>query len=109
MSQLYFDNKYKSKGGIAKLKDMMEHLETQETIANYFGVGKENVALWGLKYFGQRYDPRYLRRRKKVDEILKMFDEIGTERTILYMKDSHSVYIEQALEEYHGRRKEEKK
>lgn len=109
MSQLYFDNKYKSKGGIKQLKKMMDDLCTLEQIGKHFGVvGKDRVRQWIRDYFGVTYDPRPLRRRKKVDDILVLFEKIGTEKTIKKLGDSQSSYLEQALKEYHGGRKEEK-
>jgi len=101
MSQLYFDNKYKSKGGLKKLKKMMLELRTLREICEHFGVGgRDRARQWIKTYFNMTYDPRAARRRKKIDEILDMFRKIGTEKTMKKLGDKRSHYIQLALEEY---------
>lgn len=100
MSKEYFDAKYKSKGGLNQLKEMMDKFATQSLIAKHFGVTKERVRQWAKQYFGMRYDPRYSRKREKIENIKTLFHQYGAEKTIKILGDKNSYYIEKALKEY---------
>lgn len=82
-----FNEKYKHYGGYAKLNEMMHDLKTQEDICKQFKVGRMTVRGWTKRIFGQTYDPRAARRKRRVKYI---YD---------YMK-KHSLYASKEMFKY---------
>ena len=66
MNKEQFDKKYISCGGIKKLAEMREKLETINLIATVFRVSGERVRQWMEELFGEHYDPRKDRRKRRM-------------------------------------------
>ena len=65
-----FEEKYKDKGGIVKLTEMRSLAETQQSIAEHFGVSKERVRHWMYEFFGSQYDARSDRKQSIIEGMI---------------------------------------
>jgi len=70
MNLKQFEKKYSKVGGMNKLIEMRALLMPLKNIAETFGVSRERVRQWMLEFFGEKYDPRPDRRKRK-QEILE--------------------------------------
>ncbi len=78
-----FDKKYSNKGGIRELMHMRAELMPLRVIASRFEVSRERVRQWMIEMFGEKYDPRADRRKKKEEAIESGFKELEENNTII--------------------------
>lgn len=90
-----FNKEYKKKGGMMMLNEMRALKQTQDTIANHFGVTKERVRQWLLEFFGKEYDPRYDRRNAIIESMVDFSEHRTAEEFHEAFKNSE--YYEMAL------------
>jgi hypothetical protein len=93
-----FNEIYGSKGGIGKLTEMKESLETLKSISINFGVSKERVKQWSVEMFHQKYDPRYERRDRKIEKIRELIKLHGVEKTKELYQGINKHYLKQAIQ-----------
>lgn len=65
-----FNETYGKKQGLLMLTQMRSLSNTQDMIANHFGVSKERVRQWMLEFFGSEYDPRQERRDRMMNSMI---------------------------------------
>jgi len=95
-----FEKKYDQKGGVNKLKEMMSELRTVKEISEYFGVSsREQARQWIKGITGSPYDPRYARKRKRIEELKEIISKIGSKEDV-YKLIQNGGYVEEALKEY---------
>ena len=93
-----FNNKYKNKvNGIMALTEMRALMYPIEHISSYFGVSRQAVKQWMVKFFGQKYDPRPERREAVMKGMID-FAKINSKEDF---KESYrgTEYYKRALEE----------
>lgn len=96
-----FNKEYKKKGGMIMLNEMRALKNTQDSIANHFGVTKERVRQWLLEFFGKEYDPRYDRRNAIIESMIDFSEHRTKEEFEMAFKSSE--YYQMALDKttYH--------
>lgn len=65
-----FEKKYGDKGGMKRLTELRSLMYTQSYIAKEFGVSREAVRLWFVKFFGKEYDAREDRKNAIVENMV---------------------------------------
>lgn len=76
MDKNKFEQLHGHQGGIAKLEEFRSLLSPLSEIADHFGVVKERVRQWMREFYGG-YDPRKLRRERKIYEAKKLIIKVG--------------------------------
>lgn len=97
MNLIDFNQKYADKGGFSKLHEMITSEKTQEEIADYFGVTKEALRDWTISFFGERYDPRYDRREKRIDTLIEYMKTHSEQETKEAFRFENKEYYQEAL------------
>lgn len=92
-----FNKKYKKQGGIKKLSDMRDGFETLKSLSKQFEVSKERIRQWMLLFFGEKYDPRYERRKHKVESIKSLIRKHGVEKTEKLYSGINRSYLQEAI------------
>lgn len=92
-----FNNKYIENGGIKQLSDMRENLKSLKEISEHFSVSIERVRQWMVDFFGEKYDPRYERRKKTIRAIEKLINKHGIERTKDLYPGINKSYLQSAI------------
>lgn len=93
-----FNKRYGEKGGIYKLLDMKSNLATLKQISEHFGVGKERVRQWMVDLTGEKYDPRFERRSRRIEEISMFLKGLDPEQRKKYQKMVGKDYYKKAME-----------
>ena len=102
MSKESFEIKYKDKGGLIKLREMMNDNETLSDIGRHFGVTRDRVRQWVHEYFQIKYDPRYARRQIVVDFIRETVMKYGEKDALKKLRGMNKTYIKEALKQTNG-------
>lgn len=94
-----FESMYGHKGGVVKLKEMMDALMTQSEIGDHFGVSAKRIRQWTMDFFGKSYDPRAQRKDlaiKKMIEFAKK-NSIDKFREIYRKSDYYSTVLKKCI------------
>jgi len=94
-----FNEKYKDSGGIKQLSDMRDNFNTLKQISEQFKVSKERVRQWMVIFFEEKYDPRYERRKNKINAIRKLIENHGIEKTQALYPGINKSYLQAAINE----------
>lgn len=92
-----FEKRYTSQGGIKQLSTMREECETLDSIAMHFGVSKERVRQWMTELFLEKYDPRYERRKRRIEAIESLIKKNGIEKTKELYPGINKHYLKSAI------------
>ena len=87
-----FEEKYKDKGGIAKLSEMRATLWSQNDMAAHFGVSKTRLNQWLKQFFGENYDKRNERKEAIIASMFDFADNNSREHFELAFKDKTTYY-----------------
>lgn len=92
-----FNTTYGRKQGILMLTQMRSSSNTQDMIANHFGVSKERVRQWMIEFFGSEYDPRQDRKERMMNSML----DFARKNALEDFKEAYtgSEYFQEVLEE----------
>lgn len=92
-----FNEKYKDKGGYAKLHEMVSELRTYREIYKYFEVSRLAVRNWTVRFYGKRYDPRPLRRERRIQFVLDFMKNHTLDESIETFKYENGDYFREAV------------
>ena len=100
MNKELFNEKFHDKGGLGQLIIMKENLCTLKKIAEHFGVTRERVRQWMVDLFGDKYDPRYSRRQKKIDLINRILNQPDINgKDSIFLNHIFKSYLNNTLKE----------
>lgn len=85
------------KQGMIMLTQMRATSQTQDVIANHFGVTKERIRQWMVEFFGSEYDPR-IDRKIRMMASMEDFARIHTENEFVEAYNG-SEYFKEVLKE----------
>lgn len=92
-----FNEKYRDKGGFAKLYEMMSELESHNAISEHFGVTREAMRSWPIELLGKPYDPRMDRREVRINAILEFMKEYSEYESKVAFQNGSKEYFAEAL------------
>lgn len=103
MTSEEFNEKYKDKGGIAKLNELRALMFTHKYIGDHFGVSKERAKQWIVHLFGESYDPRVIRRERIIDSMIDFANLHSESELIEAFCFANNEWVLQAIAEAHQR------
>lgn len=94
-----FEKEYGDKGGIKILEEFVDNGFTTKFIGDHFGVTKERVGQWIEEIFGEKYDPRQMRKEYRIEKMIEFAMENSEDkfREAYYYTDKY--YHDLALAE----------
>ena len=92
-----FEKMHGKQGGMKQLTHMRDSCATLQSIADQFKVSKTRVGQWMIDIFGQNYDPRYDRRRLKIEAVEKLVKKFGVEKTKELYAGINKEYLKKAI------------
>ena len=99
-----FNKKYKLQGGIKQLSTRRENLDTLKSISEHFEISIERVRQWMIEFFGEKYDPRYERRKRKIETIKNLIEKHGIEKAQVLCPGINRSYLRTAIHNSHWKK-----